>query len=143
MTTRILFLCTGNRARSQMAEGLARLLARPEVEIASAGTKPNPRGVHPVAIETLRARGADTGPLRPKHVDELHGEFDYVITLCDSAAQECPTFPARRGRLHWGQPDPDAAGDDPLKLRAMFADLATNLETLLRDWLGGQGLLKP
>jgi len=80
MKTRILFLCTGNRARSQMAEGLARQLASDDVEVASAGTKPNPKGVHPVAIEMLKERGADTALLRPKHIDELQGEFDYVIT---------------------------------------------------------------
>lgn len=142
MTTRILFLCTGNRARSQMAEGLARLLASDDVEVASAGTKPNPKGVHPVALEMLRERGAATAELHPKHVDDLQGEFDYVITLCDSAAQECPTFPARKGRLHWSQPDPDAAGDDPVKVRRMFEDIRGNIEKLLRDWLGEQGLLR-
>lgn len=140
--TRILFLCTGNRARSQMAEGLARLLASNEVEVASAGTKPNPQGVHPVALEMLRERGVHTAAMRPKHVDNLQGEFDYVITLCDSAAQECPAFPARKGRLHWGQPDPDAAGDDPVKVRQMFAELRGNIEALLREFLGKQGLLK-
>jgi len=142
MTTRVLFLCTGNRARSQMAEGLARWLAVSDVEVASAGTRPNPKGVHPVAIEMLRARGIETAALRPKHIDELPGEFDYVITLCDSAAQECPTFPARRGRLHWGQPDPDAAGDDPAQVRVVFLEVAANIENLLRDWLGKNGWLK-
>lgn len=139
---RILFLCTGNRARSQMAEGLARLLASDEVEVASAGIQPNPKGVHPVALEMLRERGVDTTAMRPKHVDDLQGEFDYVITLCDSAAQECPTFPARKGRMHWGQPDPDAAGDDPAKVRQMFTEIRGNIEALLRKFLGKQGLLK-
>lgn len=142
MKTRILFLCTGNRARSQMAEGLARLLGSDDVEVASAGTKPNPKGVHPLALEMLRERGADTADLHPKHMDELQGEFDYVITLCDSAAQECPTFPARKGRLHWGQPDPDAAGDDPAKVRHMFEEIRTNIEALLRDWLKQIGHLR-
>lgn len=140
--TRILFLCTGNRARSQLAEGLARLLAADGVEIASAGTRPNPKGIHPVALELLRARGVDTSGMRPKHIDELHGEWDYVITLCDSAAAECPTFPARRARLHWGQPDPDSAGDDPAKVRAMFVEVRDEIERLLREWLGAQGLLR-
>lgn len=140
--TRILFLCTGNRARSQLAEGLARAMVREGVEVASAGTRPNPKGVHPVALELLRERGVATEGLRPKHVDELEGEFDFVITLCDSAAQECPTYPARRGRMHWGQPDPDAAGDDPRKVRAMFVEIRDAIEKLLREWLGREGLLR-
>ncbi len=143
MKTRILFLCTGNRARSQMAEGLARLLASDDVEVASAGTRPNPKGVHPVALEILQQRGVDISQMRPKHVNDLQGQFDYVMTLCDSAAQECPTFPARIARMHWGQPDPDAAGDDPVKVRAMFAEIAKNIEALLRQFLGEKGLLKP
>lgn len=140
--TRILFLCTGNRARSQLAEGLARALVRDGVEVASAGTRPNPAGVHPLALEMLRERGIATDGLRPKDVDELTGEFDYVITLCDSAAQECPAFPARRGRMHWGQPDPDAAGGDPQQVRAVFVQVRDAIERLLREWLGREGLLR-
>ena len=141
--TRILFLCTGNRARSQMAEGLARSLAAPGVEVASAGTRPNPKGVHALAFEMLRERGIDASTQHTKHVDGLAGEFDYVITLCDTAAQECPTFPARRARLHWGLPDPDLAGGDPVKERAMFHDIFDELERRLRTWLSELGLLKP
>jgi len=78
-----------------MTEGLPRALAAPDIEVASAGTKPNPKRVHPLAIEMLREKGIDASSQRPKHVEDLLGELDYVITLCDSAAQECPTFPAR------------------------------------------------
>jgi arsenate reductase len=139
--TRILFLCTGNRARSQMAEGLARALAGAGVEVASAGTRPNPKGIHPLAVELLREKGIDASAQRPKHVDDLRGEFDYVITLCDSAAQECPTFPARRARLHWGLPDPDLAGGDPARERALFREIGDEIERRLREWLGQEGLL--
>ncbi len=139
--TRILFLCTGNRARSQLAEGIARALAAPGVEVASAGTRPNPKGVHPLAVEMLREKGIDASAQRPKHVDDLRGEFDYVITLCDSAAQECPTFPARRARQHWGLPDPDAAGGDPVRERAMFREIIGEIERRLRDWMRREGLL--
>ena len=125
-----------------MAEGLARAMASEDVEVASAGTKPNPKGVHPVALEMLRERNVDVSAMRPKHIDDLHGEFDYVITLCDSAAQECPMYPARLARMHWGQPDPDAAGDDPLKVRAMFEQVRTKIEELLKDFLAAKGLLK-
>lgn len=117
-------------------------MASEEVEVASAGTKPNPKGVHPVALEMLRERNVDVSAMRPKHIDELQGEFDYVITLCDSAAQECPMYPARLARMHWGQPDPDAAGDDPLKVRAMFEQVRGNIEALLKDFLAAKGLLR-
>lgn len=141
MATRILFLCTGNRARSQMAEGLARALAAPDVEVASAGTRPNPKGVHPLAVEMLREKGIDATGQRAKHTSDLEGEFDYVITLCDAAAQECPVFPARCGRLHWGLPDPDLAGGDPSRERAMFAEIRDEIECRLRAWLAELGLL--
>ena len=141
MGARILFLCTGNRARSQIAEGLARALAAPGVEVASAGTKPNPKGVHPLAVEMLREKGIDASAQRPKRIEALEGEFDYVITLCDSAAKECPTFPARRGRLHWGLPDPDLAGGDPVRERAMFVEIRDEIERRLRAWLAENDLL--
>lgn len=139
---RVLFVCTGNIARSQMAEGLARSLAAPGVEIASAGTKPNPKGVHPLAVEMLREKGIDASSQRSKHVDELPGEFDYVITLCDSAAQECPTLPARRARMHWSIPDPAVAGEDIGRQRAFFREIRDDIERRLRDWMGREGLLK-
>ncbi|MBI1738469.1 MAG: arsenate reductase ArsC [Acidobacteria bacterium] len=142
MSTRILFICTGNTARSQMAEGLARSLSAPGVEVASAGTKPNPKGVHPLAIEMLREHGIDASAQRAKHIHELQGEFDYVITLCDSAAQECPTYPARRARLHWGLPDPAAADGDPALQRAMFREICDEIERRLREWMAKEGLLK-
>jgi arsenate reductase len=139
---RILFLCTGNRARSQIAEGLARAMVGPRVEVASAGTKPNPRGIHAIAIEMLRERGIDGSGQRPKHIDELEGEFDYVITLCDSAARECPTFPARSARMHWALPDPDLAGGDPARERVLFGEIREDLEKRLSTWLAGLGLLE-
>lgn len=142
MSTRILFLCTGNRARSQMAEGLARALAAPGVEVASAGSKPNPKGVHPLAVEMLRERGIDASGQRSKHIDELAGEFDYVITLCDSAAQECPMYPARRARMHWGLPDPDLGGRDAVREREMFVEIRDEIERRLVEWMGKEGLLR-
>jgi len=142
MSTRILFVCTGNIARSQMAEGLARALAAPGVEVASAGTKPNPKGVHPLAIEMLREKGIDASAHRSKHIDDVHGEFDFVITLCDSAAQECPVLPARRARLHWGLTDPAAAGGDPVRQRALFREIRDEIERRLREWMAKEGLLK-
>lgn len=142
MSTRILFVCTGNVARSQMAEGWARALAAPGVEVASAGTHPNPKGVHPLAVEMLREKGIDASTHRSKHIDDLPGDFDYVITLCDSAAQECPVLPARRARLHWGLTDPAAAGGDPARERALFREICDEIERRLREWMAQEGLLK-
>ncbi len=142
MSTRILFICTGNRARSQLAEGLARSLAAPSVEVASAGTHPDIRGIHSLAIEMLREKGIDASAHRSKHIDELQGEFDYVITLCDSAAQECPVLPARRARLHWGLTDPAAACGDPVRERALFHEIRDEIERRLREWMAKEGLLK-
>lgn len=139
MPTRILFVCTGNSARSQMAEGLARHLAAPGVEVASAGT--HPAGVNPLAVEVMRERGIDISAQCSKRVGEVPGEFDYVITLCDDAARNCPVLPARRARLHWSLPDPGAAPGDAAARRAFFSQLRDNIEVRLRQWLGEQNLL--
>lgn len=125
---RVLFVCTGNIARSQMAEGLARSLAGPGVEVASAGSSPNPRGIHPAAIEVMRERGIDISSHRPKHINEVPGDFDYVITLCDHAAQTCPVLPARRERLHWSIPDPALAGTDLQSQLPFFRAIRDDLE---------------
>ncbi len=138
MTTRILFVCTGNSARSQMAEGLARHLAAPGVEIASAGTHPG--GVNRFAIQAMRERGIDISAQRSKAIAEVPGEFDYVITLCDHAARNCPVLPARRARLHWSIPDPVTAEDDAEALR-VFERIREDIEGRLRQWLALEGLL--
>jgi len=136
--TRILFVCTGNSARSQMAEGLARALA-PGAEVASAGT--HPVGVNPLAVEAMRERGIDITGQRSKKVEEVPGEFDYVITLCDDAAQNCPVVPARCARLHWGLPDPAGASGDRAARLAFFGKVRDDIEQRLRDWLRQEGLL--
>jgi arsenate reductase len=141
MKTRVLFVCTGNIARSQMAEGLARALANGEVEVASAGTKPNPKGVHPFAMEVLRERGLDIREQWSKRLEDVPGEFDYVITLCDDAAQNCPVLPARRARLHWSIPDPALATGDEAQRLDFFRGIRDDIERRLHEWLGGLGLL--
>ncbi len=139
MRARILFVCTGNSARSQMAEGLARSLAAPDVEVASAGT--HPIGVSPFAVAALRERGLDISAHRSKRVEDVPGDFDYVITLCDSAAQECPVLPARRRRLHWPLVDPGAGGGDDAQRLARFRQTRDGLEHQLRAWLREERLL--
>ena len=139
MTTRILFVCTGNSARSQMAEGLARWLAAPGVEVASAGTRQG--GVSPLAVAAMRERGIDISGQRSKGIEDASGEFDYVITLCDQAAQHCPAAPAHRARLHWSIPDPALAAGDPAGQRAFFARIRDDIERRLQEWMRHERLL--
>lgn len=104
---RILFLCTGNACRSQIAEGWARQLRREALEPYSAGT--DPHGLDPRAVTVMGEAGVDISGQQSKHVDELAGiDFDWVITLCDSAAEACPVFPGPARRLHRSFEDPPA-----------------------------------
>ena len=113
---RVLILCTGNSARSQMAEGLLRWMAGDRFEVFSAGTKPSL--VRPEAIAAMRELGVDITSHRSKSVDEFLGsEFDYVISVCDNAKESCPIFPAPTRRIHWSFEDPAAVeGDDATRL---------------------------
>ena len=111
MKRRVLFLCTGNSARSQMAEALARHLAGDQVDAASAGT--HPAGLHPLTIDVMQELGIDMRQQRSKHVEEFIGqEFDYVITVCDRAKDTCPVLPGARTVRHWSFDDPAAASPD-------------------------------
>ena len=106
MATRVLVLCTGNSARSIMAEALLRRRGGPDFDVASAGTEP--RGVNPLTIRVLGEAGVDVGEARSKSVTEfLDQPWDYVITVCDRARQSCPVFPGSHEALHWGYEDPD------------------------------------
>jgi arsenate reductase (thioredoxin) len=101
---RVLFLCTGNSARSQIAEGLLRSMAGDLYEAFSAGT--SPRGLHPKTIETMQEVGIDVSGQVSKDVREFLGQsFDFVITVCDRAKQNCPIFPGS-APIHWGFDDP-------------------------------------
>ena len=116
---RVLFLCTGNSCRSQMAEGLLRHLAGDRFEALSAGTRP--AGLNPGAIEVMREIGIDISTHRSRHVDEFVAqEFDWVITVCDSARETCPVFPGAAARLHWSFDDPAAATGSVQERRAVF-----------------------
>ena len=103
----VLILCTGNSARSQMAEGLLRHMAGDRFEVASAGTKPSV--VRPEAIQAMNEIGISLDSHRSKSVDEFVGKsIDYVITVCDNAKESCPVFPAGTTRMHWPFQDPPA-----------------------------------
>ena len=102
---RVLFVCTGNRARSQMAEGLLRHLAGDRFEVYSAGTEP--KSLAPQTIEVMAEIGIDVSAQRSKSVNEFLGQqFDYVITVCDVARESCPVFPGAARQLHWSVEDP-------------------------------------
>lgn len=115
---KILVLCTGNSARSQMAEGLLRAAVGDRFAIYSAGSKPSQ--VRPEAIAVMREIGIDISGHRSKHLDEFLGaEFRYVITVCDNAAETCPVFPGIAERIHWSFEDPAAVeGDEETRLGA-------------------------
>ena len=128
---RVLFLCTYNSARSQMAEGLLRHLARAWVEVVSAGSEPST--VHPLALRTMDELGIDIHGQRSKHLDEYRGQqFDYVITVCDQVREICPAFPHQPEQVHWSIADPsDVPGNDQVRLRA-FQEAARELSTRIR-----------
>lgn len=115
---RVLFLCTGNSARSILAEALLRELGGADFEVFSAGT--DPKGVNPLSVRVLEQAGLPLHGLHSKSLDLFTGQrFDYVITVCDRAAEQCPVFPGDPERIHWSFSDPAAVeGDDVVKLVA-------------------------
>ena len=105
---RVLVVCSGNSARSIMAEALLRSKGGDAFEVHSAGT--HPRGINPLTLRVLAESGIDASWARSKSVDEYLGQsFDYVITVCDEARQECPVFPGEHESMHWGYEDPALA----------------------------------
>jgi arsenate reductase (thioredoxin) len=131
---RVLLLCTHNSARSQMAEGLLRALAPGRFEVASAGTEAT--RVHPLAIQVMSEVGIDLGHHSSKTLDPfLAKPWDYVITVCDSANERCPIFPARTTRLHWSFEDPSAAVGTEVERLAVFRRVRDAIAARLRGWL--------
>jgi len=121
----VLFLCTGNSSRSQMAEALLRHRTGGAVRVRSAGSRPKP--VHPSAVAVMAERGIDIAGARSKHLDEFTGHaFDFVITLCDRVREVCPEFPGHPRTVHWSIPDPD---DRPAFVR-VADELANHIEFL-------------
>jgi arsenate reductase (thioredoxin) len=119
---RLLFLCTGNSARSQMAEAILNLKARGRVVAESAGSRPAAR-VNPLALETLAHYGVAWKGHAPRSVDGLEREtWDFVITVCDKAKESCPAFPGQPMLAHWGMPDPAEVVGDEATRRAAFRD---------------------
>ncbi len=120
MPARVLILCTGNSARSQMAEGWLKHFGGERFEVESAGTKPAER-VNPLAVRAMSEAGIDISSGYPKHLERfLNDQWDYVITVCDRANEECPYFPGGKQRLHWSYEDPSAAQGTEEERLAVF-----------------------
>lgn len=130
---RVLFICSGNSARSQMAEALLRLLGRGKYEAYSAGTQVAPE-VNPLALEVLRERGADVRRLHTKKVTIFVDQsFDLVVTVCDKARQVCPFFPNAKRMEHWSIDDPAMfEGSDDEKLQK-FRETRNEIERLVKE----------
>ena len=128
--TRVLFLCTGNSARSQLAEALLGQMAGGAVDAASAGSRPKP--LHPEAVRVMREHGIDISGCRSKHLEEFSGQqFSYVITLCDRVREVCPEFPGHPRLIHWSIADPAGEADPRAAFRRVAAELRTRIGFLL------------
>jgi len=131
---RVIFVCTGNSARSQMAEAILRRDGGPAFDVVSAGVDPG--GVNPLTIQALDKVGLDIRGARSKSVGEFLGQpFDYVITVCDRARESCPYFPGGRETLHWGFDDPaEAEGTDVERLvvfERVMGEIAHRIRTFI------------
>ncbi len=135
---RVLFLCTGNSARSQMAEAILRKYAGDRFEVHSAGLEP--KGVHPLTVRVLDEVGADTSLLTSKPLTTYMGKlhFGYLITVCSNADERCPIFPGMGARMHWPFEDPAAfQGSDAEKL-ARFREVRDQIDARIRAWISAQ-----
>jgi protein-tyrosine-phosphatase/DNA-binding transcriptional ArsR family regulator len=127
-TWRVLFLCTGNSARSQMAEALVNARSGGSVSAVSAGS--HPKLLHPNAVKVMRRRGIDISGSRTKHLDEFASQrFDIVVTLCDRVREECPEFPSAPELVHWSMADPSAEGSTLRASSPAFERTATEIES--------------
>ncbi len=134
MKKKVLFLCTGNSCRSQMAEGLLRHKAKDSFEVASAGTNPHP--VNPLAVKIMEEIGVDISGHNSKSVNKfLNQEFDYIITVCNQANETCPIFPGRTKSIHWDLKDPaQAEGSEEEKLKT-FRQIRKELMSRIEDFI--------
>ena len=131
---RVLFLCTHNSARSQIAEALLRRIAGDRFDVHSAGTEAT--HVRPLAIKVMAEQGVDISQQQSKTLHQyLAQPFDHVITVCDQANETCPFFPNARTRLHWSFPDPSQAQGDEATQLAVYREVRDNIAAHLRTWL--------
>lgn len=139
MTTRkVLFLCTGNSCRSQMAEGWLRHYASERAEVTSAGTKP--AGLNPTAVAVMREADVDISGQRSKRLDELvNQDFLYVITVCDAAREACPVFPGALYQMHWSFEDPAAATGTEEERLAVFRRVRDEIRVQVQEFGAREG----
>lgn len=135
---KIMFLCTGNSCRSQIAEGLANALGKGKIKAYSAGS--NPAGfVHPKAIEVMKEIGIDISDYTSKPIDfELLKEMDYIITLCGDANDSCPITPPHIKRLHWGLPDPAKAEGTEEEILNAFRKIRDEIKEKIKELINGE-----
>lgn len=134
MKLRVLFLCTGNSARSQMAEGWLRHLAGDRYDVCSAGTQPV--GLNPGSIEAMAEVGIDISHHRSKSATEFTAmPFDYVITVCDRAKETCPRWPGATHLLHWSFDDPAAVTESAEQRRQVFRRIRDEIAASIREFL--------
>ena len=139
--TKVLFLCTGNSARSQMAEAILRKRAGNYFEVYSAGLEP--KGLNPYTLRVLDEIGADTAPLRSKALSSFIGKqhFGYLITVCSKAEDKCPIFPGMGMRLHWPFDDPATFQGSEEETLAVFREVRDQIDATIREWLSAQGVI--
>jgi arsenate reductase (thioredoxin) len=137
MKPKVLFLCTGNSARSQMAEGYLRRIAGDRFEVLSAGI--DPKGLNPLATEVMREAGIDISKQRSKDTREFLGvPIQYVVTVCSNANEKCPVFPSTFKFLHWDLEDPAAAGGTKELKRAVFQKVRDEIFAHIEREFGGR-----
>ncbi len=136
----VLFLCSGNSARSQMAEAILRRTGGERFEVFSAGIEP--KGIHPYTIEVMQESGYDLSMQRSKSLEEYLGKktFDYLITVCDDADKKCPFFPGIGTRLHWGFEDPAAFQGSPEMKIAKFREIRDHITEKIQVWITEMGI---
>ena len=133
---RVLFLCTGNSARSQMAEALLEHHSDHAIQARSAGS--HPKSLHPNAVRVMAERGIDISGNTTKHLrSHIRSRFDYVVTLCDKVREVCPEFPHDPATIHWSMPDPAAAASNDEETYPAFQQTAAELETRVPYLIGG------
>lgn len=132
---RILFLCTGNAARSQMAEGFARHYGGDVLEVYSAGTQPT--ALHPLTVEVMREAGIDVSCHYAKGLGDVPSEMDLVVTVCDQAAQVCPMFAGTPKTIHWSLPDPAAVEGSLEARRGAFRMVRDQIDGSVRELVAG------
>jgi arsenate reductase len=140
--TKVLFLCTGNSCRSQIAQAWLRELGGDAFEVYSAGLEPH--GINPFTTHVMEETGYDMSDHRSKHLDEYMGKinFDFLITVCGNADERCPFFPGMGTRLHWPFEDPAAYEGTENEKLAFFRDIRDQIKAKIQTWLDEKAYLK-